>query len=94
MPENFLGDFIEAFSDILRVNPREYKAFMPDTAVAIYEFCIGLIRTESKIITNPYTKAKALELVTLFVYSDRKKELTTYFIRSDTINRFFMQTII
>ena len=46
LPENFLGDLIECFSDILRTNSKEYKAFMPDTAVAIYEFCIALIRTD------------------------------------------------
>ena len=61
---------IECFSNILRINAKEYKAFMPDTAVAIYEFCIALLRTDQKSITNPYTKAKALELMTLFVYSD------------------------
>ena len=46
LPENFLRDLIECFSDILRTNSKEYKAFMPDTAVAIYEFCIALIRTD------------------------------------------------
>jgi len=46
LPENFLGDMIECFSDILRTNSREFKVFMPDTAVAIYEFCIALIRTD------------------------------------------------
>jgi hypothetical protein len=37
---------IECFSDVLRVNSREFRAFMPDTAVAIYEFCIALLRTD------------------------------------------------
>ena len=46
LPENFLGDMIECFSDILRTNSKEYRAFMPDTAVAIYEFCITLLRTD------------------------------------------------
>jgi hypothetical protein len=46
LPENFLGDMIECFSDVLRVNSREFRAFMPDTAVAIYEFCIALLRTD------------------------------------------------
>ena len=32
--------------------------------------------------------------MTLFVYSDQKKELTNYFLRSDIINRFFMETVI
>jgi hypothetical protein len=33
IPENFLTDFIECFSDIMRANPRGYKAFMAETAV-------------------------------------------------------------
>jgi hypothetical protein len=94
LPENFIGDLIECFTDILKLNPKGFKAFMPDTAVAIYEFCIALIRTDSKIITNPYTKAKALELMTFFVYSDQKKELTSYFTRSEIVNKYFMETII
>ena len=32
--------------------------------------------------------------MTLFVYSDQKKELTNYFLRSEIINRFFMETVI
>ena len=46
LPENFLGDLIECFTDILKMNSKAHKAFMPDTAVAIYEFCITLIRTD------------------------------------------------
>lgn len=32
--------------------------------------------------------------MTLYVYSDQKKELTNYFLRSEIINRFFMETVI
>ena len=59
---------------------------MNETAITIYEFCITLLRTDSKSITNPYTKAKALELMTNFIYSDRKKELMNEFVKSDIIN--------
>jgi Ubiquitin elongating factor core len=94
LPENFLTDFIDSFTDIMRTNSREYRAFMPETIVSIYEFCLAILRTDQKSITNPYTKAKALELMTLFVYSDQKKELMNYFIKSDVINRFLMETVI
>jgi len=94
LPENFLTDFIDSFSDIMRTNSKEYRAFMPETIVSIYEFCLTVLRTAQKSITNPYTKAKALELMTLFVYSDQKKELMNYFMKSDVINRFFLETVI
>ena len=94
IPENFLTDFIECFSDIMRANPRGYKAFMAETAVQIYEFCLAIIRTDQKSITNKYTKAKALELMTLFVYSDTKKELANDMNKSEIINRYLMETVV
>jgi hypothetical protein len=33
LPENFIADLIDAFSDILKTNPREFKAFLPETVV-------------------------------------------------------------
>jgi hypothetical protein len=86
LPENFFLDLIDGFSEIMKTNNREHKAYMNETAITIYEFCITLLRTDSKSITNPYTKAKALELMTNFIYSDRKKELMNEFVKSDIIN--------
>lgn len=76
LPENCMTDFIEVFTELIKTHPREHKAFLPETAVDIYEFCLALLRTDSKSVTNPYTKAKALELMTIFVYADRKSELS------------------
>ena len=92
LPENFLTDFIDSISEIMKINSREHKAFMTETVVQIYEFCLIILRTESQAITNPYTKAKALELMTLFVYADRKKELTMELSKSDIIQQYLMET--
>ena len=94
LPENFFSDFIESISDILKVHPREHRAFSNEVILRIYEYCIALLRTDSKSITNPYTKAKALELMTTFIYSDRKKELNNEFGKSEIICKFLMETTI
>ena len=72
MPESFFGDLVETFDSIIRTNSKECRAFLPETAVSIFEFCLTIIRTDQKSITNPYTKAKALELMALFIQSDTK----------------------
>lgn len=94
LPENFFSDFIDVFTELIKTNSKEHKAFTNETAVALYEFCIALLRTDSKSITNPYTKAKALELMTMFIYSDRKQELTNEFSKSEIINRHLMSTVV
>lgn len=94
-PENFLTDVIECFTELVKTHPREHRVLMNETIISIYEFCLILLRTESSSITNPYTKAKALELMTIFIYSDsRKKELTNEFAKSEIINRCLMETVI
>jgi len=34
------------------------------------EFCLAILRTEAEVITNPYIKAKALELIAIFHQAD------------------------
>ena len=48
---------------------------LSESILTIVEFCLALVRTEQEAITNPYMKAKAIELITIFIYSDEKKEL-------------------
>jgi Ubiquitin elongating factor core len=82
LPENFIEDLLTSFSEVMKCNPKEHKAFSIDTIIGLHEFCIALIRTDQRCITNPYTKAKALELMTIFVYSDRKGELINEYSKS------------
>ena len=46
LPESFLVDLIETFDCVIRTNSKECRAFLPETAVAIYEFCLGIMRTD------------------------------------------------
>lgn len=94
LPQNFIGDLIESFSEILKFNPKEHKALTNETIVSLYEFCIALMRTEPRYITDHYTKAKALELMTIFVYSDRKGELMSEYSKSPLITSKIMETMI
>jgi hypothetical protein len=43
---------------------------MTETIVKLVEFALAILRTDSETITNPYVKAKALELIAIFIYSD------------------------
>jgi hypothetical protein len=94
VPESFFGDLIESFECVIHVNQRQCKAFTAETAVAVLEFCLATLRTDNKFITNPYTKAKALELMALFVRSDTKNEFMNYYNNSEVISKFFMETVI
>jgi hypothetical protein len=73
---------IECFTEIIKINPRGAKAFNPETIINLSEFCITILRSDTKIITNPYMKAKALELLAIFIYADQKKELMKDFSNS------------
>lgn len=94
LPENFLTDMIECFTEIIKIHPKGYKAILTESVIAIFEFCMILIRTDSKSITNPHTKTKALELMTLFLYLDQKNQLTADFTKSDIINKHLMETVV
>lgn len=75
LPENFMQDMIDVISEIIKVNIQGYKAFKIETILDATEFCLALLRTEAEVITNPYIKAKALELIAIFHQADQKKEL-------------------
>jgi hypothetical protein len=94
LPENFITDLIDSLTEVLKCNPREHKAYSNETIVGIYEFCLALLRTDNKYITNKYTKAKALELMTVFVYSDRKGELLQEYAKSPLITSKIMETVV
>ena len=83
---------IDTLTEVIKTNIRGHKVFMSETVVGLYEICITLLRSDG--ITNPYTKAKALELMTMFVYSDQKKELMNDWLQSDIIKRFLMETTV
>lgn len=53
-----------------------------------------LIRTDSKAISNPYTKAKAIELITVFLYSDQKNQLMGDYSKSEIIKKYLIETVI
>lgn len=94
LPENCISDFIDSFTEIIKCNPKEHRAFSSETIVGIYEFCLAVLRTNSRFITDKYTKAKALELMTVFVYSDRKGELMGEYSKSPVINAKIMETVV
>ena len=61
--------------------------------MTLMEFCTVVLRTE-KAISNPYSKAKALELISILIYTDRKKELPNIMTNnSEIIKEFFMETV-
>ncbi len=84
-PESYLQDLIDMFTEAIKMNPRGHKCLMNETVINLTEFCLTILRTDSQVITNPYLKAKALELVVIFLYSDSKKELTSEFSKSQVI---------
>jgi len=55
---------------------------------------MALLRTDSKCISNPYIKAKALELIAIFIYADSKKEFMGDFTNSNVIKSKLMETLI
>jgi len=70
LPENFIQDLIDVFSEIIKINILGHKAFHVDTIINATEFCLTLLRTDNEVITNPYAKAKALELISIFHVAD------------------------
>lgn len=57
------------------------------------EFCTVVLRTE-QAISNPHSRAKALELISILIYADRKRELANVMTNnSEIIKEFFMETI-
>jgi len=85
---------IDTFTEILKASQKHYKVYAVETIVALWEFCITVIRTETKVLTQPYVKANALELMTLFIYTDEKKELTPELSKSPVISRTLMDTVL
>jgi hypothetical protein len=94
LPENFIQDMIDVTSEIIKINMLGHKAFSLDTLINLTEFCLTILRTDSDVITNPYAKAKALELISIFHTSDQKKELLPQFSKSDIITNILMETVI
>ncbi len=94
LPENFVLDFIDSFTEIIKVHPRGHKILSNEAILSICEFCIIIIRTDAKAFTNPYVKAKAIELFTIFIYSDQKKELMVEYLKSEIIKKYLMETTI
>ena len=94
LPENFMQDLLDIVSEILKVSPHGHRAFSPDFITNATDFCLTLLRTEAEVITNPYIKAKALELIALFHQADQKKELMPYFAKSPVIVEILMETVI
>lgn len=66
LPENLMQDMFDVMSEIIKVNILGHKAFSYDTIINSTEFCLALLRTDNDVITNPYIKAKALELIAIF----------------------------
>jgi len=66
LPENFMQDMIDVMSEIVKISPFGHAAFSSETVVNVTEFCLAILRTEQSVVTNPYVKAKALELVSIF----------------------------
>lgn len=73
-------------TEAVKFNPRGHKSLQPETIINLTEFSLTLLRTDSNVVTNPYLKAKALELIVIFLYSDSKKELTSQFSHSQIIH--------
>lgn len=75
LPENFNSDMIDVITELIKINIQGHKAFSVETVINATEYCLTLLRTSNDVITNPYAKAKALELISIFHVSDQKKEL-------------------
>jgi hypothetical protein len=75
LPDSLLQDLIEAFTELIKLSPKGAHMLQKETVINLTEFCITILRTNTKAISNPYTKAKALELIAIFIYADSKKEL-------------------
>ena len=94
LPEGFILDLIDSFTEIIKLNPRGVKTFNPESIINLTEFCITILRTDTKAISNPHVKAKALELIAIFIYADQKKEMMGDFNNSSVIKKFFMDTLV
>jgi len=72
LPESFVTDVIEFNTHVLKTNPKGISVFQPDYLVDLVEFCIIVVRS-GKCISNPYSKAKALQLISYLIQADKKK---------------------
>lgn len=76
------------------MSPKGAKILPVESIINLTEFSLIILRTDSKTITNPYIKAKAVELITIFIYADQKKELTGAYLGSEIIVSKLMETLI
>lgn len=85
---------IEAFTELLKFHIKGTCAIQKEMMINLTEFCLAILRTNSKAISNPYIKAKALELIAIFIQADYKKELSKDFANSDIVKHTLMETLI
>ena len=60
----------DIMTEIIKISPIGHKTFSAEMIINMSEFCIALLRTDSAVITNPYIKAKALEIMAIFHQAD------------------------
>lgn len=94
LPESFIMDIVEFQSHLLRSSPKGIKVFPADYLLQLVEFCVLVVRTE-QCISNPYSKAKALQLVSYLIQADKKGEMAnTITMGSQVIKDLLMETTI
>lgn len=65
-----MQDMLDIVSEVLKVSPLGHKTFAPEFIINATDYCLTLLRTDAEVITNPYIKAKALEMIALFHQAD------------------------
>ena len=70
LPESYLQDMLDVMNEIIKLNPINHKVFKDEAVLDVTEFCIAILQTDSKVITNPYIKTKAVDLLAIFQQSD------------------------
>ena len=94
LPDSMLQDLIEVFSELIKLNPKGSMVFQKETIITLFEFCLIIMRTNAESISNHYIKAKALELIAIFIYADEKKQMMMDFTNSDIIKQTLMDTLV
>ena len=61
-----MQDMFDVITEIIKISPVGHKTLSTEMIINMSEFCIALLRTDSVVITNPYIKAKALEIMAIF----------------------------
>jgi hypothetical protein len=74
LPDYILEDIIEFYMHIMHFSNSGWKHFPRDHILPLFKFCVVVLKSE-KVISNPYIKAKILELMALFTAGDRKHEI-------------------